>query len=299
MTAVLIMDASPAPPPAALATPARCRGGAWTWAVVALAAVTFALTAMGVGESMSEYYASIALSMSRSWTNFFFGAVDPAGTLARDEIPGSFWITTLSARLFGFPPLGDQHPRCAGRDRRRPHHGVFMAAGFQTYMLESWAVWPALAAAYLCIRHPWLRKISHLTLAGAVSLALSLGWIIVVALIPTSHRSFIGSVGSIGGFNGGDAVPTLTAFEKLVDGGALRYVLVSGSTGAAGSSRGGGFGSTGTGSTGTGNTGALAGGSPGGSSSADTSSAQIRTWVLANCTAVSDSTATGIYERGG
>ena len=124
-----------------------------------------------------------------------------------------------------------------------------MAAGFQTYMLESWAVWPALAAAYLCTRHPWLRKISHLALAGAVSLALSLGWIIVVALIPTSHRFFIGSVGSIGGFNGGDAVPTLTAFEKLVDDGALRYVLGSGSTGAAGSSRGGCFGSTGTGNT--------------------------------------------------
>lgn len=87
--------------------------------------------------------------------------------------------------------------------------------------------------------------------------------------------------------------------SKLVDGGALRYVLVSGSTGAAGSSRGGGFGSTGTGSTGTGNTGALAGGSPGGSSSADTSSAQIRTWVLANCTAVSGSTVTGLYECGG
>lgn len=169
-----------------------------------------------------------------------------------------------------------------------------MAAGFQTYMLESWAVWPALAAAYLCTRHPWLRKISHLALAGAVSLALSLGWIIVVALMPTSHRSFIGSVGSIGGFNGGDAVPTLTAFEKLVDDGALRYVLVSGSTGATGSSRGGGFGSTGTG-----NTGAPAGGSPGDSSSADTSSAQIRTWVLANCTAVSGSTVTGLYECGG
>jgi hypothetical protein len=30
--------------------------------------------------------------------------------------------------------------------------GVFIAAGFQTYMLEAWAVWPALAAAYLCTR---------------------------------------------------------------------------------------------------------------------------------------------------
>lgn len=34
----------------------------------------------------------------------FFGAVDPAGTVTLDKIPGSFWIPALSARLFGFSP---------------------------------------------------------------------------------------------------------------------------------------------------------------------------------------------------
>jgi hypothetical protein len=54
-------------------------------------------------------------------------------------------------------------------DRR----GAFVAAGFQTYMLESWAVWPALAAAYLCTRQSWRRRITHVAIAG-VELALSL-----------------------------------------------------------------------------------------------------------------------------
>lgn len=72
--------------------------------LLALAVLTLALTAWGVGGSMSEYYASIALSMSKSWPNFFFGAVDPAGTVTLDKIPGSFWIPALSARLFGFSP---------------------------------------------------------------------------------------------------------------------------------------------------------------------------------------------------
>ena len=86
--------------------------------------------------------------------------------------------------------------------------GVFIAAGFQTYMLESWAVWPALAAAYLCTRQPWVKRLVHLAIAGAVSLALSLAWIVVVALIPASERPYIGSTPSnspwemVFGYNG-------------------------------------------------------------------------------------------------
>lgn len=103
----------------------------------------------------------------------------------------------------------------------------------------------------------------------------------------------------IGGFNGADPVPTLAQFQTLVSHGALRYVLVSGEAGGAGSTRGGGFGATGTGSTGTGSTGTGASGT-GSASTAEssTTSAQIRTWVLANCTAVSDSTVTGLYDCG-
>jgi len=74
--------------------------------------------------------------------------------------------------------------------------GAFVALAFQMYMLEAWAVWPALAAAYLCTRQPWLKKLWHVAVAGVASLALSLTWIIVVWLVPASSRPYVG--GTIG-----------------------------------------------------------------------------------------------------
>jgi 4-amino-4-deoxy-L-arabinose transferase-like glycosyltransferase len=50
----------------------------------------------------SEYYASIAMSMSKSLPNFFFGAIDPAGTISLDKIPGSYWASAIFVKLFGF-----------------------------------------------------------------------------------------------------------------------------------------------------------------------------------------------------
>lgn len=79
-------------------------GSRWGWSVATLAVVTLLVTGWGVGGSMSDYYASIALSMSESWSNFFFGAMDPAGTVTLDKIPGSFWIPALFVRVFGFSP---------------------------------------------------------------------------------------------------------------------------------------------------------------------------------------------------
>ncbi|WP_448656939.1 ArnT family glycosyltransferase [Microbacterium lacticum] len=291
------MDACAARPPAARTVAAHRRVDPFAWALLAPAVLTLALTAWGVGGSMSEYYASIALSMSKSWPNFFFGAVDPAGTVTLDKIPGSFWIPALSARLFGFSPATVILPnalaaaaatvitaitarRWAGRtagivaglvvattpilvavarsnqpetffvlalaltawaatkalERRSLGWlvlaGVFIAAGFQTYMLESWAVWPALAAAYLCTRQSWPRRLAHVAIAGATSLVLSLGWIIVVALIPASQRPYIGSTLSnspwemVFGYNGlgrfgsstadGDAYRSFTPLALLI-----------------------------------------------------------------------------------
>lgn len=288
------MDACAARPPAARTVAAHRRVDPFAWALLALAVFTLALTAWSVGGSMSEYYASIALSTSKSWPNFFFGAVDPAGTVTLDKIPGSFWIPALSVRLFGFSPAAVILPnalaaaaatvitarRWAGRtagivaglvvattpilvavarsnqpetffvlalaltawaatkalERRSLGWlvlaGVFIAAGFQTYMLESWAVWPALAAAYLCTRQSWPRRLAHVAIAGATSLVLSLGWIIVVALIPASRRPYIGSTLSnspwemVFGYNGlgrfgsstadGDAYRSFTPLALLI-----------------------------------------------------------------------------------
>lgn len=224
-----------------------------------LAVGAAALTAWAVWTaSASEYYAAIAVSMSQSWSNFFFGVVDPAGTVTLDKIPGSFWIPALFVKAFGYSAwvvvlpnalaavgavvltaitakrlLGPVAGLLAGavvattpilvavsRSNQpetffvlglaavawasmhaltRRSFGWLVAAGllvalsFQTYMLEAWAVWPALAAAWLCTRGRLLAKLWRLALAGAVSLAASLLWIVIVSLIPASSRPYIGS----------------------------------------------------------------------------------------------------------
>ena len=76
---------------------------AWRLIVAALAVTSgFAtLWNLAAGER-SEYYASIAMSMSKSLSNFFFGAIDPAGTISLDKIPGSYWLPAIFVKLFGF-----------------------------------------------------------------------------------------------------------------------------------------------------------------------------------------------------
>ena len=50
----------------------------------------------------SEFYAAIATSMSKSLSNFWWGAADPAGTITLDKIPGSYWFPAIFVKVFGF-----------------------------------------------------------------------------------------------------------------------------------------------------------------------------------------------------
>lgn len=81
------------------------KGGVLGWRLIVLAlAVSSGLVTLwnlATGER-SEYYASIAMSMSKSISNFFFGAIDPAGTISLDKIPGSYWASAIFVKLFGF-----------------------------------------------------------------------------------------------------------------------------------------------------------------------------------------------------
>lgn len=239
--------------------PRRPRGNSWHTGLAVLGVVTAFAAGWGVwAGSRSDYYASIALSMSQNWANFFFGSLDPAGTVTLDKIPGSFWVPALFVKVFGFSDWAVILPNAlaavgtallvAGTAKRllgpaagllagaitattpiliavsrsnQPESffvlglalvawaaakalqrqsfgwlltaGLFVALSFQTYMLEAWAVWPALAAGYLCTPQPFLRKLWQTAVAGTVSLAASVGWIVIVSMIPAAARPYIGS----------------------------------------------------------------------------------------------------------
>lgn len=224
-----------------------------------LALATGALTVWAIDSaSESQYYAAIAVSMSQSPANFFFGAFDPAGTVTLDKIPGSFWVPALFVAAFGDSTWTVVLPNAlaalatvvvvASTGRRlvsptagliagavaattpiliavsrsnQPETffvlslslvawaaaraliqrslgwlitaGLFIGLAFQMYMLVAWAVWPALALAYLITAQPVIRRLWHLAASATISIAASLTWIVIVSLIPADSRPYIGS----------------------------------------------------------------------------------------------------------
>ncbi|MGI5439098.1 glycosyltransferase family 39 protein [Streptomyces shenzhenensis] len=70
--------------------------------------------------------------------------------------------------------------------------GFWVGAAFQCKMLEAWAVLPALAVTYLvAVPAPWRRRVGHLALAGAVTAAVSLSWMLVATLTPAGSRPYL------------------------------------------------------------------------------------------------------------
>lgn len=205
----------------------------------------------------SEYYGAIAMAMSKSFSNLFFGTLDPGGSVTLDKIPGSYWIPAIFVKIFGFSTWAVNAPnalatvgtvivisitvknlygKTAGliagaifattpivaavarsnqpqsyflltlslsawaavkalQNNSRKHliiAGAWIALAFHTYMLEAWALWPALIIAYFFTDQKTSKKIVDVLIAGTSSLILSLTWIIIVTLIPASHRPYIG-----------------------------------------------------------------------------------------------------------
>ena len=79
-----------------------------------------------------------------------------------------------------------------GRGRSVALAGVWVGLAFQTKMMEAWFVVPALVLAYLVASAATLRERS-LRLAGMVGVvvAVSLCWMVLVTLTPTSHRPYV------------------------------------------------------------------------------------------------------------
>jgi 4-amino-4-deoxy-L-arabinose transferase-like glycosyltransferase len=79
------------------------RGGWLAAALVVLGAGALRLLHLGavVGD---PFYDGAVRSMTLSWHNFFFGAVEPSGAVAIDKPPVDLWLQVASVQLFGFGP---------------------------------------------------------------------------------------------------------------------------------------------------------------------------------------------------
>jgi 4-amino-4-deoxy-L-arabinose transferase-like glycosyltransferase len=82
--------------------------------------------------------------------------------------------------------------RSDGRLRMLLLAGVWVGLAFQAKMLAAWLVLPALATAYLLAAAPRLRtRLAYVSLAGVVTVVVSLSWMTVVSLVPAHERPYV------------------------------------------------------------------------------------------------------------
>jgi len=90
-------------PPAAWATTLRrvWRSG-WPLAIlITLGAAALRLAHLGAVVS-DPFYDGAVRSMTLSWHDFFFGAVEPSGAVAIDKPPVDLWLQVASVKIFGW-----------------------------------------------------------------------------------------------------------------------------------------------------------------------------------------------------
>jgi len=79
-----------------------------------------------------------------------------------------------------------------GRTRTLLLAGLWVGLAFQAKMLEAFAVLPVLAAVYLLSAPPALRRrLAQVALAGAVTVAVSASWVLLVTLTPAHDRPYV------------------------------------------------------------------------------------------------------------
>lgn len=126
-----------------------------------------------------------------------------------------------------------QRAAASGRLRSLVLAGVWVGLAFQCKMVEAWAVLPVIAVTYLVTAPPkLLRRVLDVLAAMLVALAVSLSWVVMVALVPAGSRPYIDGTTNnnpfsmVFGYNG------LTRFGSLG--------INAASVGAVSQARGGG-----------------------------------------------------------
>jgi len=71
-------------------------------ALAGVLGVAALLYAWGMGHAaIHPYYSAAVRSMATGRRAFFFGGLDPSGSITLDKLPGAFWPDAVSVRLFG------------------------------------------------------------------------------------------------------------------------------------------------------------------------------------------------------
>jgi 4-amino-4-deoxy-L-arabinose transferase-like glycosyltransferase len=94
-------------PAAALPAPVTAVLGSARLGLAALLTLTGGLNLWALSRNgwANTYYSAAVRSMSSSWHDFLFGAMDRAGAMTVDKPPLALWVQALSVRVFGYHPL--------------------------------------------------------------------------------------------------------------------------------------------------------------------------------------------------
>jgi 4-amino-4-deoxy-L-arabinose transferase-like glycosyltransferase len=104
----------------------------------------------------------------------------------------------------------------AGRLRSLAAAGAWVGLAFQCKMVEAWALLPVIAVTYLVAAPPELRRrILDTAVAVLVAVAVSVAWVVTVALVPASSRPYIDGTTNNNPFSMVFGYNALTRFSSL------------------------------------------------------------------------------------
>lgn len=104
------------PPERRATRPSPSGARRWRWLAVGLVlALACVLRLWKIQEVPGNvFYDAAVRSMAGSWHNFFFGALEPSGTVSIDKPPVDLWLQVASTGILGFGHLGLHIPEALG-----------------------------------------------------------------------------------------------------------------------------------------------------------------------------------------
>jgi 4-amino-4-deoxy-L-arabinose transferase-like glycosyltransferase len=170
----------------------------------------------------NPFYDAAVRSMSLSWRNLLFGALEPGGSVSIDKPPVDLWLQVASVKAFGFSSVALRLPEAIAGTLAIPLVYDVVRRGFgQTAGLTAGAALAVLPAAVLTARSDTMD-----TLMGTLLLAAA--WTVIAA--PASmRRHAVVAAGAITGlafevklFEIVVALPALVAACVMAVGGSAR-----------------------------------------------------------------------------